>query len=343
MKKFRKIFVWIMLSLIIQGSIYFYIDNHYLTNNTKLKLTKVEKKNKSEKPDLEIKLPENAKNISMSFDGKYVAYYDGDILKVANTKIGEEREITFNEGAELSYYKWISDRNRMLIAEKHKNENGGYAFKLAYYDVDKDTKEEIKDLTWADENSVVEDIQESVLTNVIYVKVSRGGGNSRLYWINIMKEMKRVPTRVQMIGDIALIYHEDRLLYESKTYNKIYVTNMDKSIDIDGVQKPKLLGVDIDDNIYVGKKENDKISAVYYGKLENPTSQWKSIPFDKPIDEKDIHISEKGKVIVNDNLKGIVKDVASGKEIKYKGKFLQAYEGGVSSISENKLIKTKFN
>ncbi|AAO35390.1 hypothetical protein DP149_12785 [Clostridium tetani] len=343
MKRFKKVFAWIILSLIVQSSMYFYIDKYYLTNNTKLKATKVEKKNNDEKPDLEIKLPDNAKNINMSFDGKYAAYYDGDILKVLDTKTNEERDIAFDEGTDLSYYKWLSDRNRMLIAEKHKSENGGYRFKLSYYDVDKDTKEEFKDLTWGDEGSIVEDIQESTITNVMYVKVSRGGGNSRLYWINIMAEMKRVPTKVQMIGDIALIYHEDKLLYESMTYNKIYVTNKEGTIDIEGVEKPKLLGVDIDDNVYIGKKENDKISKVYYGNLETPTNQWRSVPFDQPIEEKDVHITKEGKVLINDNLNGIVKDVATGKETKYKGKFLQIYEGGVSSISENKLIKTKFN
>ena len=35
---------------------YFYIDKYYLTNNTKLKATKVEKENKDEKSDLEIKI-----------------------------------------------------------------------------------------------------------------------------------------------------------------------------------------------------------------------------------------------------------------------------------------------
>lgn len=343
MKRFRKIFVWIILSLIIQTSMYFYIDKYYLTNNTKLKATKVEKKNKDEKPDLEIKLPDNVKNVTMSFDGKYTAYYDGDTLKVSDTKTGEEREITFDEDVELSYYKWLSDRNRMLIAEKHQNENGGYRFKLSYYDVDKDTKEEFKDLTWGDEDSIVEDIQESTITNVMYIKVSRGGGNSRLYWINIMAEMKRVPTKVQMIGDTALIYHEDKLLYESTTYDKIYVTGMDSALEIEEVQKPRLLGVDIDDNIYIGKGENDKITKVYYGNLETPTGEWKSIPFDQPIEEKDIHITKEGKVIINDNLNGIVKELATGKETKYIGKFLQLYEGGVASISENKLIKTKFD
>lgn len=343
MKKFRKVLIWIMLSLIIQGSMYFYIDKYYLSNNTKLKVTKVEKKNNDENSDLEIKLSENAKDITMSFDGKYVAYYDEDILKVSNTKTGEEKEINFDEDVKLSYYKWISDRNRIIIAEKHKNEDGGYGFKLAYYDVDKDAKEEFKDLTWGDEDSVVEDIQESTITNVIYVKVSRGGGNSRLYWINIMAEMKRVPTRVQMIGDIALIYHKDKLLYESTTYNKIYATGMDDSLDIEGVEKPRLLGVDIDDNVYIGQEQKDKLTKVYYGELETPTSQWESIIFDQPIEEKDIHITEEGKIIINDNLNGIIKEIATGKETKYVGKFLQIYQGGVSSISENKLIKTKFN
>lgn len=42
------------------------------------------------------------------------------------------------------------------------------------------------------------------------------------------------------------------------------------------------------------------------------------------------------------NLKGIVKEVATGKETSYSGKFIQVYSSGVASIKDGKLVKTNF-
>ena len=213
-------------------------------------------------------------------------------------------------------------------------------------DLDKELKEmvqeEIKDLTWADEDSEVEDIQASTLTNVIYVKVARSGGKSSIYWINIMNEMKKINTKAYLVGETAILYHEDKLLYEDATYHKIYATNMEDSIDIDGVKDPRLLGVDSDDNAYIGSMENGKITKIYYGLLENPTSKWNVIHLSGPVDKNNIYISEQGKVMINDNLKGTIKEVSTGKETSYKGKFLQVYSTGVASIKDGKLIKTNF-
>ncbi|KAJ51821.1 hypothetical protein BD780_000570 [Clostridium tetanomorphum] len=340
MKNFKRIFAWVVLSLIIQLIGFYYVDKYYLSTDTAVKVKKIEKKN-DKKPEAEVKIPENATRVNLSFDGKYVAYYDEDKLKVVNTKDGDVKDISFEDGVKVSYYKWLSDRNRMLIGEKHNNENG-HGFKLSYYDVDKDAKEEIKDLTWADENSEVEDIQASTLTNVIYVKVARSGGRSSLYWINIMKEMKRIYPNAYLIGETAILNHEDKLLYEDATYNKIFATNREESIRITDVTKPRLLGVDIDDNVYIGSMENDKITKVYYGTLDKPTRDWNVIPFMEPVDKDDVYISEEGKVLVNDNLKGIVKEVATGKETSYSGKFIQVYSSGVASIKDGKLVKTNF-
>jgi hypothetical protein len=79
---------------------------------------------------------------------------------------------------------------------------------------------------------------------------------------------------------------------------------------------------------------------VYYGTIEKSTSEWKSIELHESIDKDDIYISKKGQILLNDNLKGIVKNASSGKETAYRGKFLQIYDDGVASISEGKLQKT---
>ncbi|WP_318264315.1 hypothetical protein [Clostridium botulinum] len=41
-------------------------------------------------------------------------------------------------------------------------------------------------------------------------------------------------------------------------------------------------------------------------------------------------------------MEGIVKDVLSGKEIKYKGKLVQYYNKGIGIVNEGKFSKIKF-
>ena len=341
MKLFRRIFIWILISLTIQFAGLFYADNYLLASDTSIKTKKIVKSD-VKKPDPQISVPENAKDVSVSFDARYLAYYDGDVLKVVDTKTGEEKQVEFNDGVQVSFYKWLPDRNRMLIAEKETS-NHSSNFKLAYYDVDKAVKEDIKNLDWANKKAEVEDIQASPLTNVIYVKVDNGGGRSSIYWINIMKEMKKVDTRAYMIGNIRVVPHEDTLLYEDLTYHRIYATGQDEHINVEGVSNPSLIGVDDNDNVYIGETENDKVSKIYYGDIKDTGNKFQVIDLRGSVDKNDIFITNQGKVYINDNLKGTVKEFGSGKEYTYQGTFLQTYSDGVVSISDGKLVKTQFN
>lgn len=341
MKILKKIGIWIAFSLIIQFVGLLYLNNYlFASSQAVVKVKKIEKKETEEKK-VEVKVPEGVKHINTSFDAKYLAYYEGEILKVVNTKTGDIKNVEFDEKVKVSFYKWLPDRNRMLIAEKHDNKNGS-GFKLSYYDVDKDVKEEVKDLTWADQKSEVEDIQVSTLTNVIYVKVAHSGKRSSIYWVNIMKDMKKVDTRAYMIGNMRVIPHEDKLVYEDLSYGKIYSTNISKPITIKDVKKPVLLAIDSDDNIYIGDQENDKVKRVYYGKAQDSTENWKKVDLQEAVDKKDVFVTENGNIYVNDNLKGVVIEVSTGKQTSYEGTFLQMYSNGIATISDNKLMKTSF-
>lgn len=341
MKLFKRILIWIMLSLTIQFAGLFYADNYLFASDTSIKTKKVVKSD-VKKVDVEIKVPDNATHVSVSFDARYLAYYDGDVLKVVNTKTGEEKKVEFGDGVQVSFYKWLPDRNRMLIAEKETS-NRSSNFKLAYYDVDKSVKEDVKDLDWADKKAEVEDIQASPLTNVIYVKVANSGKRSSIYWINIMKEMKKVDTRAYVIGKTTLLPHEDTLVYEDLTYNKIYATDKDSPISIEGVNTPSLLGVDDNDNVYIGETENNKVTKIYYGSIKDKGDKFQVINLNASVDKNDIFVTPQGKVYINDNLKGSVREFGIGKEYTYQGTFTQMYNGGVISISDGKLIKTQFN
>lgn len=341
MKVFKRILVWVALSLALQFGGLIYANNYLFSTQTKVKIQKVEKTNKNVK-DAVVSVPSNAKNVQVSFDAKYLAYYDSDSLKIVNTKTGETKNVDFNDGVKVSYYKWLPDRNRMLIGEKHTGSNGN-SFKLSYYDVDKDVKDQVKDLTWADKKSEVVDIQASPLTNMIYVKVSLGGKRSSIYSLNIMKEMKKVETNAYVIGETDLLSHKDKFLYEDLTHHRVYVTGSSKQISIPGVKDTCLIGVDQEDNVYIGELSNNEVTKVYYGSLSEDTSTWKSENLSTASNQSDIYISPNGKIHVNDNLRGVITELGSGKETNYNGNFLQMYTDGVTSISDGKLQKQLFN
>lgn len=341
MKIFKRIFLWILISLTIQFAGLFYAEKYLLATDTSIKTKKVVK-SEVKKQDAEVKIPDNATHVNASFNARYLAYYDGDVLKVINTKTGEEKKVDFEDGVQVSFYKWLPDRNRMLIAEKETGKKGS-SLKLAYYDVDKDVKEDIKELDWADKKSEVEDIQASPLTNIIYVKVANSGKRSSIYWINIMKEMKKVDTMAYMIGKIKVVPHEDKLIYEDLTHHRIYTTGQDEPLDINGVNNPSLIAVDDDDRVYIGETQEDKVSKIYYGSVKEGRNSLQTIDLGTAVDKDAIFVSSQGKIYINDNLKGLVREVASGKEYIYQGRFIQMYTDGIISVSDGKMVKTLFN
>lgn len=338
MKIVKRIGVWIIISIVIQCLGLFYVNNYVLSEQTSYKSKKVVVDD-SKKSEINVNVPDDSTDINISFDGKYLAYYEGDALKVVNTNTGEARDVEFGDGVKVSFYKWLPDRNRMLIAEKTTQKNGS-GFTLSYYDVDKDAKVDIKKLSWADSKSEVEDIQLSTLTNVIYVKVAHSGMRSSIYKINIMNEMENVDTKSYLVGTIRSIQHSDKLAYEDLTYHRIDITGVSKSITIKGVDNPSLIAMDGDDNIYVGQVMNDKVVKIYSGSWKDDPSTWKVTELDNPMNKDDIYIGQDDKVYLNDSLKGVIKDVAAGKETAYQGRMINIYSDGIASVYDGKLIKT---
>jgi hypothetical protein len=341
MKIFKTIIVWALISLVVQFLGMYYVNNYFLSSSTNIKTEKVVEE-VPEEEDVDINIPDDAENIKLSFDGMYVAYYYDGFLKVVDTKTGDIEKISFDNGAKLSFYKWLPDRDRMLIAEKEISNNRAN-FKLKYFDVDKNIKEDIKELSDFSEGTEIKDIEESPLTNVAYIKMQDKGNRTTIYRLNIMSEIQRISTNSYMVGDIGILSLKDKLIYEDKVYNKIYISGEDRPLYIDGVENLAWIGVDSEDNIYVGDLENEKIRSIYYGSIDKDTSSYEKVDIGEYVDKSDIYISNSGRIYVNDNLKGIVRDVLNGKEYIYQGKFIQINEGEIASVSDGKLIKTLIN
>jgi hypothetical protein len=341
MKWMKRISIWIAVSLSMQLLGLFYIDHYFLATDSKVVMKKVDEDKSDKVKNIDITVPADVENILVSYDAKYLSYYENEKLNIVNCKDGSIKNIEVEEGTKISFYEWLPDRNRMLLVEK-KSYDESSNLVLYYYDVSKGEKVKVKDLAWGDTKSEVEDIQLSTLTGVTYVKVSNKGERSSIYRIDRMGNMTKVNTIPNFVSNIALVRHEDKLMYEGLVYNTIYSTNRDEPISIKGVEKLTLIGTDDDDNVYLGELKEDLISKIYYGKTSENTEDWKVFNLQMPSEKNDLFVSSGGKVYQNDALRGVIEEISSGTQTSYEGKLLQLYTKGIVSLVDNKISFVSF-
>ncbi|MBW9150670.1 hypothetical protein [Clostridium estertheticum] len=332
----KRISIWIVVSLSLQCLGLFYIDHYFLATDSKAISKKVVEDVSTKAKDVDINIPTNAENILVSYDAKYISYYDDKKLVIVNCLTGKTKNIVSEDGCNVSFASWIPGRNRMVFVEKESDDESSDLI-LYSYDVVKGEKVKTKKLEWSGTNPKVEDIQTAPLTGVTYVKVSNNANKSSIYRIDRDRTMSKVDTIPNLVSNITLIRHEDKLVYEGSVYNKIYVTGKSSAISVGDVDKLTLIGSDNDDNIYLAQLKDNLISKVYYGKTSQDTSTWKTINLQTPCVKENLFVEGSGEIYQNDPLKGIIKDINSGTQTNYKGKFVQLYNKGVVSLENNKI------
>ena len=124
MKGLKKIIVWTLVPVIVQLIGLFFVDKFYLSDETSFNTKKIDVTAKKEPNKINVKVPSDAKNVSISYNGDYVSYYENGTIKVIDTSNNKKKEINFEAGAKLSSYKWLTDREIMIIAEKYTDNNG---------------------------------------------------------------------------------------------------------------------------------------------------------------------------------------------------------------------------
>jgi len=341
MKWMKRISIWIIVSLSLQCLGLFYLDHYFLATDSKV-TTKQVVENKNDKlKNIDIKVPTNAENILVSYDAKYLSYFEDEKLKIVNCKDGKVKTIDSEEGTKISFSEWLPDRNRMYLVEKNSNDESSNLV-LYSYDVLKGEKLKVKELACGGTNSEVQDIQLSTLTGVTYVNVSNNGKKNSIYRIDRMGDITKINTIPNLVSNIALVRHEDKLVYEGLIYNKIYAAGAQAPISFNSAEKLTLMGTDNDDNVYIGELNNNLVSKVYYGKTSVDTNQWKTLTLQKPAGKSDLYVLPSGKVYQNDTLKGVLTEISSGTQTSYPGKLSQLYTKGIASILNNKISFVPF-
>ena len=117
MKLYKKIIAWAILSIILQIGGLFVLDNFVFKHSSKFKSNKIDIEKQNTK-DINVIIPNGAENVNISYNGKYLTYYENDTLYIEESKTGTKTEVKTEDNGEILYYKWLSDRDRLIIAEK---------------------------------------------------------------------------------------------------------------------------------------------------------------------------------------------------------------------------------
>ncbi|WP_026884612.1 hypothetical protein [Clostridium akagii] len=338
MKASKRIMIWIIISLILQCTLYVFLDKYYYASAGSIKITDITAEEQVKKIVPNVALGSTAKNVTLSDDLAYTATLEDGLVKVVDTSTGKTKaNLTYSSGVKCLAYMWVPGTDIMDIVEKVNNTT----IKFYSYDADKEIKTEIDDSTthkalFASAGQSAE-MKMSVLTGVLYIKIGHSNDSFYMYRIDRNEQLKRVLTLTNNIGTFAVASSDDQLIYND-IYGRIKVYNYAEksSIIIPGVLKPSIIGTDDNDNFYVGNGSLQS-NAIYYGKLSDNISSWKKIVLGTMIDNKNIVVLPNGGIYTLDRQNSIVTDVKGNKTYNYQGTFLQINNGNIIYNNGGKL------
>lgn len=338
MKKFTRIIIWAMLSIMMQAAGLIYLDKVLFTDASSYEIVEPEPVEKNRNVDYSIS--STAKNINVSDDAKYISYFENEKLMVLDTKTLDIKEVL--AGREILYCDWVSDANILIIAEKSTVNKSKPKVKILTINIRNDNESPSSELCNYEEGINVDAIVCSIKANTQYVGISRTGYNSKIYRINIEDDVKNIGNTLPSLGAIKAVQSNDVIVYED-SLNKIfysYASGKTKKLDIPNAANLVLIGIDNDKKVYMGEQSNEKITKIIYGDLNSDPTTWQTINLEKPKDSKDIYLNSDNQILINDNLTGKVTNLTTNKLVQYEGKMLQLTDKIICSLNNNKIIIT---
>mgnify|MGYP001213391057 CR=1 FL=1 len=341
MKMFKKIIAWAILSIILQVGVLYVLNNFVFKQTSDFKSEKIEIQ-KDKTKNINATIPTDAEAINVSYDGKYLTYNENGDLYIQDTKTGTNTVVTKEDGSNILYYKWFTDRDRLIVAKKVEKDGKSKVQLMTYNPKDSsETPVSEDDICNYEEDMEVKQVTESTITGVYYVDIYKGGLKSVVYRIDINGTLSKISLQTNVLGNMKVIPHEDRLIYEDKVNSKFFVTSPNKQLAFNSNKNLTLLGIDRKDVVYMGELNGDKIASIVYGKVSEDTSTWKKIALDSVVSSEDLYFSNESEILINDNLKGSVKNLTTGNEIEYEGKLIQIKEDFIATIDNNRKLVYK--
>ncbi|MDR3595408.1 hypothetical protein [Clostridium sp.] len=344
MRNIKRRLTWFAIAFVLQQCIFLFVDKVYLASDFSIKPEQVVEQDNQADKKTEINIKSGIDEVKLSSDGRYVAYMEGGKLKVLDSSDDKEKECETDSGCEIAFCKWLNSEDNILIIQKIKDK-GVYYLEPISFDA---KKGETRDLADFDLHKVqikldsskdeVNNVAFSNLTHSLYIEVKKSSGKCDLYSANIMNQMKKVKSDKPITNVVVPTTSTNAVIEEGTS---VTVLNTKGTLSIPNVKTAKVLGGDVNDNVYFGEVAGNKIQKIYYTILSDKDRKWNELNLTVPVDKEDIIIDYSGKVYINDKSKNSVLELTSNKTIKYKGNLVQSYSKGIISRENNKLMKNK--
>lgn len=295
MKKIKRIYRWIIISVLLQLIALSYINFVYLPNRGVIKSTMYESAEDSIKSK-SMRVPSDVDKISVSFNGLFAAYIKGNNLIITDILKKRTVKSISASGGEFTYFRWLPDRDMLIYSVKSPGGKKGQAL-ISTYDIGPGLDRSYPKITGLPEGSTVVDIELSALTNVVYTAIKTGESRIKIYKYNIMDNLSFI-----MNTGISTVLKEtayaDNLVYQGDDGRiRLRSGKGGRSSSISFKSKVILLAVDSEDNIYAGELNKEKkVTGIRCGKLDQQVKMWKLIKPDAPALPSDLFVTPDGSV-----------------------------------------------
>lgn len=324
-----------------------YLNNSYLKDSGSFSIKAVSSAI-SKSTLKEMAIDNNATNLEVSHDGSYLCYMKDNGIVIENLSNGDRYSIPQVGNMKVSTYKWIYDRDRILIAE---TSTAGYPYygKLYYYDLMDKNLTEIRDnyynkdikISLRSSSDSVTDIDMSAQTDLTFLKVTDGSRSSRIWELNIMVSTNSLPSAVtNHIGKITCLKRSETVFYESTDSGKIYQYGNRTPISINGNSDLKILGVDQNDNIYLASMSGNQVNCVYYGSARENT--WSRLVTDPSIGISDLYVTYEGNVYESLRSSHKITNLSTQAKQSYTGEIVGVFDSGFLTKVNNQVTTSDF-
>lgn len=338
MKSIAKWYKWILLAIMFQFCVLFYINNIFL--NTDISVSAVTADTQAKPTTGDFKVPEGAGNISMSFNARFAAYLKDGVLHIINTESNEDKKVAGLENDKITYFRWLPDRDMVIFSSDTKNGKKG-VIQMSTYEADSETARDYPEISGVSSNSKVMDIELSPYTNVVYAKIKTSDTNSKIIRFNIMSQY----AHVMNLG-------ADAIIKECTYVNKLVYQNAGGSVYIyDGIKTTKnkittenknvrVLEIDLNDTLYIGVLDDSgNITEIHHQKItdEIPSGNWTKIVLKQSTAPENIVISGNGNIYSVDRNENKAINIVNDRKASFRGDFIEILDGALVSKYENKV------
>ena len=282
MRKIFKLVIWLFASLLLQGSIYFYLDRVLLAPASSFQVGNAPGENNTVTSGRAYYSP-NRHYMAVVKTDRVEIYAMPDQKLVRTVDLKDKK---------VSYFKWLEDRDLALIGLQ-KN-IPGYTYATLTQLLPREEGQEVSTtISKLPLGSKITGVAYSTATNVIYIQVNTVRNIYRIYRTDANHNLARLRLNTDRIGRIATMLDRDCLIYDDLTNDTVNIREENgrwRVISPPGA-KYRLVDVDRENNIYIARLNKQELGeSIYRGRLQVGFTYEKNLQ--APMDIREIKLND---------------------------------------------------